>query len=117
MSKPGQTPLLWIMIVVAWVHVAAPGPEADRYHRLVAKGKPKGVAIAALAAHLMGLAYQLLMKEEAYPHTRSRRLPLRSLAFTPDNPTDATPSRHKLEGLAHPVPPATKGAARSIRTP
>jgi hypothetical protein len=33
---------------------------------LVAKGKLKGVAIAALARHLLVLAYQLLTKEEPY---------------------------------------------------
>jgi transposase len=66
LSKAGRTPLRWIMIEVAWAHVAANGPEAERYHRLVAKGKPKGVAIAALARHLLVLAYQLLTKEELY---------------------------------------------------
>ena len=66
MSKAGRTALRWIMIEVAWAHVAANGPEAERYHRLVTKGKPKGVAIAALARHLLVLAYYLLTHKEPY---------------------------------------------------
>ena len=33
-SKAGRTSLRWIMIEVAWAHVAAQGPEASRYQRL-----------------------------------------------------------------------------------
>jgi transposase len=73
LSKAGRTPLRWIMIEVAWAHVAAKGPEAERYHRLVAQGKPKGVAIAALARHLLVLAYQLLSKEEPYRRVDARK--------------------------------------------
>jgi transposase len=73
LSKAGRTPLRWIMIEVAWAHVAAHGPEAPRYHRLVAKGKPKGVAIAALARHLLVLAYQLLTTEAPYRRVDARK--------------------------------------------
>jgi transposase len=73
LSKAGRTSLRWIMIEVAWAHVAANGPEADRYHRLVAKGKPKGVAIAALARHLLVLAYHLLTQEEPYRRVDARK--------------------------------------------
>jgi transposase len=72
-SKAGRTPLRWIMVEVAWAHVAANGPEAERYQRLVAKGKPKGVAIAALARHLLVLAYQLLTKEEPYRRVDAKK--------------------------------------------
>jgi transposase len=72
-SKAGRTSLRWIMIEVAWAHVAANGPEAGRYQRLVAKGKPKGVAIAALARHLLVLAYQLLTKEEPYRRVDAKK--------------------------------------------
>jgi hypothetical protein len=40
--------------------------EAERYHRLVAKGKPKGVAIVALARHLLVVAYRLLVDGAPY---------------------------------------------------
>jgi transposase len=65
-SKSGRSQLRWIMVEVAWGHVLADGPEAGLYHRLVAKGKPKGVAITALARHLLVLAHTLLTREEAY---------------------------------------------------
>jgi hypothetical protein len=54
------------MVEVAWAHVAAGGPEAGIYHRLVKQGKPKGVAIVALARRLLILAYCLLCREENY---------------------------------------------------
>jgi transposase len=65
-SKAGRSQLRWIMVEVAWNHVANDGPEADHYHRLLARGKPKGVAIVALARRLLVLAYDLLRRKE--PH-------------------------------------------------
>lgn len=73
LSKAGRTPLRWLLVEVAWAHVAAGGPEAERYHRLVAKGKPKGVAIAALARHLLVLAYHLLADEAAYRRVDAKK--------------------------------------------
>jgi transposase len=87
LSKAGRTPLRWLLVEVAWAHVAAGGPEAARYHRLVAKGKPKGVAIAALARHLLVLAYHLLTKEAAYRQVDAKKYEdkLQTLAaFRPD---------------------------------
>jgi transposase len=65
-SKGGRSQLRWLMVEVAWAHVAAGGPEAGIYHRLVKQGKPKGVAIVALARRLLILAYCLLCREENY---------------------------------------------------
>ena len=65
-SKAGRSPLRWLMIEVAWGHVRAAGPLASLYHRLVARGKPSGVAIVALARKLLVLAYRLLREEEPY---------------------------------------------------
>jgi transposase len=72
-TKAGRTPLRWLMIEVAWAHVAAAGPEAERYHRLVAKGKPKGVAIVALARHLLVVAYRLLADEAPYRQVNAKK--------------------------------------------
>jgi transposase len=72
-TKAGRTPLRWLMIEVAWAHVAAQGPEAERYHRLVAKGKPKGVAIVALARHLLVVAYRLLADEAPYRQVNAKK--------------------------------------------
>jgi transposase len=87
LSKAGRTPLRWLLVEVAWAHVAAGGPEAERYHRLVAKGKPKGVAIAALARHLLVLAYHLLADEAPYRRVDAKKYEdkLQTLAaFRPD---------------------------------
>ena len=65
-SKGGRSQLRWLMVEVAWNHVLADGPEAHHYHRLVRKGKPTGVAITALARHLLVLAHTLLVREEPY---------------------------------------------------
>ena len=65
-SKSGRPLLRWVMVEVAWAHVLADGPEAGLYHRLVARGKPKGVAITALARHLLVLAWKLLTRGENY---------------------------------------------------
>jgi transposase len=65
-SKAGRRQLRWLMIEVAWAHVAAGGPEAAHYHRLLKRGKPKGVAITALARRLLVLAYALLLRQENY---------------------------------------------------
>ena len=65
-SKSGRPLLRWAMVEVAWAHVLADGPEAGLYHRLVARGKPKGVAITALARHLLVLAWKLLTRGENY---------------------------------------------------
>jgi transposase len=65
-SKAGRRQLRWLMVEVAWAHVIAHGPEADHYHALVQRGKPKGVAITALARRLLTLAYCLLRREENY---------------------------------------------------
>lgn len=65
-SKAGRAPLRWLLIEVAWAHVLGKGPEADHYHRLVARGKPKNVAIVALARRLLVLAYKLLRGTENY---------------------------------------------------
>jgi hypothetical protein len=72
-TKAGRTPLRWLMVEVAWAHVAAQGPEAQRYHRLVAKGKPKGVAIVALARHLLVVAYRLLADEAPYRQVDTKK--------------------------------------------
>jgi transposase len=65
-SKGGRSQLRWLMVEVAWAHVVANGPEAALYHRLVKRGKPKGVAITALARHLLVIAYRLLTRRENY---------------------------------------------------
>lgn len=65
-SKAGRAPLRWLLIEVAWAHVLGKGPEAHHYHRLVARGKPKNVAIVALARRLLVLAYKLLRGTENY---------------------------------------------------
>lgn len=65
-SKAGRATLRWLMIEVAWVHVAQGGPEADHYHRLVARGKKPQVAIVALARRLLVLAYTMLKRQENY---------------------------------------------------
>jgi transposase len=65
-SKGGRSMLRWIMVEVAWSHVTANGPEAGLYHRLVKRGKPKQVAITALARKLVEVAFALLTKEEPY---------------------------------------------------
>lgn len=65
-TKAGRSRLRWVMTEVAWAHVIANGPEAGLYHRLVQRGKPKGVAIVALARHLLVLAYHLLQRPEPY---------------------------------------------------
>jgi transposase len=72
-SKAGRAPLRWLMIEVAWVHVAQGGAEADHYHRLVARGKKPQVAIVALARRLLVLAYTLLKKEENYREVEPQR--------------------------------------------
>lgn len=63
-SKAGRSQLRWILVEVAWSHVLANGPEAGHYHQLVARGKPKRVAIVALARRLLALAYLLLKRQE-----------------------------------------------------
>ena len=65
-TKAGRSQLRWLMTEVAWAHVHADGPEAHHYHRLVARGKPKSVAITALARRLLVLAYLLLRRECPY---------------------------------------------------
>jgi transposase len=65
-SKAGRSPLRWLLVEVAWAHVAANGPEAGHYHRLVKQGKPKGVAIVALARRLLALADCLLSRQDNY---------------------------------------------------
>jgi hypothetical protein len=65
-SKAGRSPLRWLMVEVAWAHVAANGPEAGHYQRLVKQGKPKGVAIVAVARRLLILAYCLLCRQDTY---------------------------------------------------
>lgn len=65
-SKSGRSQLRWIMVEVAWSHVLADGPEAELYHRLIRKGKAPGVAITALARHLLVLAHTLLTGDEPY---------------------------------------------------
>lgn len=65
-TKAGRRDLRTIMIEVAWSHVAANGPEAAFYHRLVGRGKEKGVAIVALARKLLVLAYRLCRRQEPY---------------------------------------------------
>jgi transposase len=72
-SKAGRAPLRWLMIEVAWVHVAQGGPEADHYHRLVARGKKPQVAIVALARRLLVLAYTLLKRKENYREVEPAR--------------------------------------------
>jgi transposase len=65
-SKAGRTQLRWVLVEAAWAHVLANGPEAAHYHRLVKRGKPKQVAIVALARRLLVLAYLLLQRETTY---------------------------------------------------
>jgi transposase len=65
-SKSGRSQLRWIMVEVAWSHVLAHGPEAGLYHRLVRRGKEPGVAITALARHLLVIAHKLLTRDEPY---------------------------------------------------
>jgi transposase len=67
-SKAGRATLRWLLIEVAWAHVLGKGPEAEHYHRLVARGKPKNVAIVALARRLLVVAYKLLRGTENYRH-------------------------------------------------
>jgi len=65
-SKSGRSQLRWIMVEVAWSHVLAHGPEAGLYHRLLRRGKEPGVAITALARHLLVIAHKLLTRDEPY---------------------------------------------------
>jgi transposase len=65
-SRGGRSQLRWILVEAAWGHVIANGPEAGLYHRLVKRGKPSGLAIVALARHLLVLAYLLLTRHELY---------------------------------------------------
>jgi transposase len=65
-SKSGRSQLRWVMVEVAWGHVLANGAEAALYHRLIARGKSQGVAIVALARHLLVLAHLLLTRDEPY---------------------------------------------------
>jgi transposase len=65
-SKAGRRALRWLMVEMAWSHVHQGGPEAAFFHRLLAKGKPEGVAIVALARRLLELAYLLLTREVPY---------------------------------------------------
>jgi transposase len=97
MSKAGRASLRWIMIEVAWAHVAAQGPEAERYQRLVGKGKPKGVAIAALARHLLVLAYHLLKAEAPYRRLNGRKFEAKLQRLAPyrtDRDTAPVPTTH-----------------------
>jgi hypothetical protein len=65
-SKAGRASLRWLMVEIAWAHVAGDGPETEHYQRLVRKGKPKNVAIVALARRLLVLAYKLLSGHQNY---------------------------------------------------
>lgn len=65
-TKAGRSQLRWLMIEVGWAHVRHNGPEAQHYHRLVARGKTPQQAIVALARHLLVLVYCLLTREENY---------------------------------------------------
>jgi transposase len=120
LSKAGRTPLRWIMVEVAWAHVAANGPEAGRYHRLVAQGKPKGVAIAALARHLLVLAYQLLTKKEPYRRIDAAKFEdklQRLAAFRPPTeelePTHTAWAAERLETLTGLPSPYEQAHSRS----
>ena len=65
-SKAGRSQLRWLMVEIAWSHVLHQGPEAELYHRLVRRGKLPGVAIVALARHLLVVAHRLLTHQENY---------------------------------------------------
>jgi transposase len=65
-SKAGRNQLRWLLIEAAWTHVNFAGPEAEHYHRLVARGKKPNVAIVALARRLLVIAYCLLTRTQNY---------------------------------------------------
>lgn len=72
-SKAGRSQLRWIMVEVAHHHVAANGPEAGYYHRLVAAGKRPAVAMVALARRLLVLCYLLLTRETTHREVDLKR--------------------------------------------
>lgn len=72
-TKAGRRPLRWLMVEAAWNHVRSGGPEAEHYHRLVERGKPKGVAIVALARRLLVLAWILLVRRATEQHLDAGR--------------------------------------------
>jgi transposase len=104
-SKAGRSPLRWLMVEVAWSHVAAGGPEAARYQRAVAKGKPAQVAIVALARHLLVLAYLLLTREESYRELDAARYEKKLMRLATYRPyPEAEPSGEEApeeEALSH----------------
>jgi transposase len=65
-SKGGRSLLRWVMVEVAWAHLRAGGGEAVKYHHWRKRGKPEGVAITALARHLLVVAHRLVTRAENY---------------------------------------------------
>lgn len=65
-TRAGREPLRWIMVEVAWRHIAARGALAPYFQRLVARGKKPQVAIVAVARKLLVVAYLLLSRQEPY---------------------------------------------------
>jgi len=94
LSKAGRSALRWTMNEVAWSHVINGGPEAHHYHRLVARGKEKGVAITALARRLLVLAYCLLTDGEAYRPMNAERYERKLVRLAAVRPTRDEEPRH-----------------------
>jgi len=97
-SKAGRSQLRWLMTEIAWAHVIADGPEACHYHRLVARGKPKGVAIIALARRLLVIAFLLLRRSCSYRNQQReqwhRKLTKLASCRLPSDPRPVGEERH-----------------------
>ena len=97
-SKSGRSQLRWIMVEVAWSHVLAHGPEAGLYHRLVRRGKEPGVAITALARHLLVIAHKLLTRDEPYRGENSWTYLRKLASLAAFRPEDQRRPRGRKEG-------------------
>lgn len=75
-SKKGRSYIRGLLVQAAWSHVRW-CPESDisqKYHRLAAeRGKLKGEAIVAAAAHLVRVAWTMLIEDRAFTLNRPAR--------------------------------------------
>jgi transposase len=129
-TKAGRRSLRWIMVEVAWRHVASGGALAEEFQRLTRRGKKPQVAIVAVARKLLVLAYLLLTRGETYRplNARGYERKLRDLAACRPEAMEPGPSHvdwaatrlKELTGLDSPYrqahPRACSGRSQSRRS-
>jgi transposase len=124
-AKAGRAALRWLLTEAAWSHVEHGGPEAALFHRLVARGKPVGVAIVAVARKLLVRAFWVLKQGSPLADVDVKRYERKLVKLAayrpyteeaqPNNRVWAAERVKALTGAAPALPPARPRPRRRPR--